>query len=324
MFSFGVCELDDYEVKGRLPFRNLRAELRRKRISMKLLRLDDAPSETAITVYSRIMRELMFGNGTSRTTWRGRFADLDRALIALLEQRFASDAKLLAADWAAADRLTSTELAVALFARFPHASLAASDLTDFLVEIIDSNGTTVIQDPQGHSLQVIRPPFVVRLQPPESWLVPLNRIVAKRALARLTSHRLEIPRAWLDSEEESFSIPPFTVRKISLVHPEAKRLAQQDSRFTMERHSVFTPMDRPADVIRSMNIFNRSYFPVERLSEGARAVHASLKMGGLWIVGRTAEDRHTATIFEKRENGFRVVERFGGGSEIEEIALSAG
>lgn len=74
-----------------------------------------------------------------------------------------------------------------------------------------------------------------------------------------------------------------------------------------------------------MNIFNRSYFPEERIKEGIRASLSSLTGNGVWIVGRTIEESHLrteATIFQKRDGAFELLDRFGGGWELESLVLS--
>jgi hypothetical protein len=215
------------------------------------------------------------------------------------------------------------EWAQSLFADFPNASFTASDLTLFLVELTSPDGTAIILDPEGHPLQAVRPPFVVKLQPPEPWWLPINRFVGKRALARFAARKPEIPKSWLDSDAEHLSIPPFEARKLPVIHPEARALAERDRRFSICRHSAFEPLDAPVDVIRTMNIFNRAYFPVERLVQGTRAVASSLRTGGCWIVGRTVDPtRNTVSVLEKTDSGFRVLERINGGSEIEDLALA--
>ena len=324
MFSFGVCKLDDYLPDTSRPFGRSRARLRRNRISMQFLRTGADPSPLELSVFEDIVRVLPLGNRTYRTTWRGRFAALDPIVNGWLRRRHRRDAALQVCDWAASDCLTSMEWAASLFADFPNASLVASDLMLFLVELADADGTSVILDREGHPLQVVRPPFVVKLQPPESWwLLPVNRLVGMRALARFGARKPEIPKWWLDCDDETLSIPPFVARKLPLIHPQARSLAERDRRFSICRHSAFEPLEIPVDVIRTMNIFNRSYFSVERLMEGTRAVASSLRTGGCWIVGRTVDaTQNTVSVLEKTDRGFRVLERINGGSEIEDLALA--
>lgn len=95
-------------------------------------------------------------------------------------------------------------------------------------------------------------------------------------------------------------------------------------RFQMCVRSVFehTP---GIDVLRTMNILNKAYFTAERLVDGANAAFQTLKPGGIWIVGRTVEDKLTnqVTFLKKHEEGWEVLERIGSGSEMEEFAARA-
>jgi hypothetical protein len=188
------------------------------------------------------------------------------------------------------------------------------------------NGGAFILESDGEPLQYLRPPFVIRLNPPEPKKFVLNRLLSQRARAKLTRMRarLSIPADWLDSSALTLSVPPFHLRKIPVVHPEAEALRSRDPRFSIGRHSVFAALPQPVDLIRSMNIFNRSYFPAERLTEGAQAVWRSLRPGGWWIVGRTWQEdppAHHVSILEKNLAGFQLLERYGEGSEIEPLAL---
>jgi hypothetical protein len=89
--------------------------------------------------------------------------------------------------------------------------------------------------------------------------------------------------------------------------------------------SVFEITPQACDVLRTMNILNHSYFTGDELTSATNAVFDSLRVGGLWIVGRTWEEdlRNHATFFMRREDGWQVLGRTGNGSEIEQLALAA-
>jgi hypothetical protein len=253
--------------------------------------------------------------------------DLDRFVNEMLSARFPAGTPLRVEDWAASDCLTSAEWAASLFDVFPQAAMQASDLTLFLLELELPEGGTFILEREGEPLQYLRTPLVVQLNPLESRWFPVNRVVGQRALARLKEIRagLTIPANWLDSASDTLTAPPYVVRKLSVVHPEAEALRLRDTRFSIKRHSAFESLAEPADVIRTMNIFNRSYFSAERLTEGARAVWTSLHPGGLWIIGRTWKDdppTHNVSILEKTARGFGSVARYGEAAEIEALALA--
>jgi hypothetical protein len=325
MLQFGICSVDRFRppASGRLG--HLRTALRPHRVSLQLLRTGTPPSPRELAVFEHLVVEILGGNGVYRTTYRGRFADVDPAVNALLLARFGRDAAVAAHDWAASSCLTSAEWAQTLFAALPRASLSASDLVLFLVEVTLPNGDVFVVEPHGHALQYIRPPFVIRLNPPEPFLFLINRLIGRRAAARLAAHDVEIPDAWLDADDEELALPAARLRKMPVTHADARALAAADPRFRICRHSAFEPLAEPADVIRTMNIFNRDYFAAGRLADGVRAVWSSLRPGGIWIVGRTLEKkrrRNDVTIFAKSEHGFDVVERLGAGSEMEALVLS--
>jgi len=70
---------------------------------------------------------------------------------------------------------------------------------------------------------------------------------------------------------------------------------------------------------------NPGYFDATRLRAGAAAVGASLIEGGIWVVGRTIEEprpaRNCVSVFQKTGRGLALLERFNGGSEIEDLVL---
>lgn len=271
---------------------------------------------------------MRLSSGVYRTTFRGRFREFNQFLNERIAGRFHRALPLRIEDWAASDCLTSSEWAASLFPLFPNATVTASDLTLFLIEACLPDGSSYVMEASGEALQYVRPPFVIRLNPPEPGLLPVNAFLAHRARSRLIALRetWRIPQEWLAAETPSvLEQPPFVFRKIPLIHPDARALRFTSERFAIKQHSVFEPVERPADVIRTMNIFNLAYFPKDKLIEGARAVALSLPEGGLWIVGRTFQENppaHNASIFIREKTAFRLLERFGTGAEIDDLVLN--
>jgi hypothetical protein len=247
-----------------------------------------------------------------------------------LRSSFSASQQLRVEDWAASDCLTSAEWASELFPLFPHLEFSASDLLLFLFEVKrKGREERFILEPDGTPLQYIRPPFVVRLGQPEPKLFVLNWLLARSARRKWTGLRqsVDLPSSSTVTEDRIVDANGWEIRKLPLVHPEALELATQDGRFSIRSHSAFARADQPCHVIRTMNIYNRAYFSEDRLREGVRAVLGSLTEGGIWIVGRTADEAatsHNATIFRKEDGGtLKAIQRVGLGSEIEELALQA-
>lgn len=326
MLKLGVFHAEDYVPAA--PRIRSRPSLFGRRISLQLLRTSIPASPQEIAVFEAAMIQMRLTSGIYRTTFRQRFHDLDPLVNEIVADRFPRDGALEVHDWAASDCLTSSEWARSLFQVFPNAILIASDLTLFLVEVTLPDGAAFVLEPDGGALQYIRKPFVIRLSPPEPKMLLVNHLLWKRAEARLKQLReiLTVPQAWLDSDDDVRSVPPFVLRRIPMTHPDAREFALLETRFSIRRHSAFDPLDRPVDVVRTMNIFNPVYFGGARILDGARAVWQSLKAGGHWVVGRTVEDTrtHHASVLEKTGAGFSVLSRVGGGSEIESLVLNLG
>ena len=328
MLKFGVYRMDQFRAlqRGGLAAA-LRSRLTRGRISLQLLAAE-APLAEKVALFNAVIPGLLLSSGVFRTTFRGRFQKLDAWAGAILADHFPAASSLDIHDWAASDCSTTADWAAAIWERYPEARLTASDLTLFLIEAALPGGPAFVVDPAGGALQYIRPPFVVRLSPPERPLLAVNWLLCRRALSRLPDlwRRWAVPADWIDSAGEVLDQPPYFFRKISLIHPEAQALAKSSSRFTIRRHSAFDVLPAPCDVIRSMNIFNPSYFDPPRLREGVAAVWRSLRPGGLWIIGRTWQDRpplHRASVFVKRAAGFERIGRYEEGSEIDDLVLTA-
>ncbi|MBV8569593.1 MAG: hypothetical protein JO319_03185 [Acidobacteriaceae bacterium] len=279
--------------------------------------------------FEQLMRHVQLANGVYRTTFRNRFHNLDPVVNEVLRANFRPQEKLLVEDWAASACLTSYEWAQTLLPLFPGLRFTASDVALFLIEVEDRrSGDIFIADQDGRLLQFVRPPFVVSVQPPEPWYVPVNRLLCESAKTRWqkSAGLWPLPAEWLDARGEAALVrEPYVVRKLPLVHPNAMALARSDARFSICRHSVFERSQTPCHVIRSMNILNRAYFSEVELTQAARAVIGSLRTHGIWVVGRTIDDEssvHDASVFRKGSSGeLELISRMGNGAEIERLAL---
>jgi hypothetical protein len=286
-------------------------------VAYNLLCVGDNPSEDQIKVFEDISVTLRTSNGTFRTSFRNRFQDVDAACAGLLKRLFPVESPIRVEDRAASHGLTSCEWAKRLLPVFPAAEVEGSDVLLQLLELSVDGGEMFITEVDGTPLQYIKPPFVLSLHHPESWRNPLRRWVAARARKRF--NKLGLPDAWFEQPQGA----GYRVRTIPYIHPEAAALARSDPRFTFRHRSVFDRTPVPCHVLRTMNIFNRAYFSAERLGEGYRAIFDSLQPGGIWIAGRTLEEDLTnhATFFRKAGNGWEVLDRIGGGWELEAMAL---
>ena len=290
------------------------------RVSFALLDVGDDPTDEQIRVFEDISFTLRIANGTFRTTFRERFRDVDAVAMRWMERFYPAAGELRVQDRAASHGLTSWEWAEQLFPAFPRAQFEASDILLHLIRLSLTGGETYIVEPDGRPLQYINPPFVVSLAHPESRKHPVNGLIAARAKRRF--RRLSLPEGWT----ESAGAAGYRVSRISCIHPRALAFARCNPGFQFRARSVFDSAPGSCQVLRTMNIFNKSYFSAEQLAAGASAAFHSLLPGGLWIVGRTLEEDFSnhATFLRRGESGWEVLERIGAGSEMEELALGGG
>lgn len=308
--------------------------LSRSRVSLNLL--EKSAHASSSELFERLMPHVQLSNGVFRTTFRQRFRTLDPVVNRVLTDSFASTEALAVEDWAASACLTSAEWAETLLPLFPRLRFVASDLLLYLIAFKDvQSGVIYVAEPDGKLLQCIRPPFVVRIEPPEPWLMPLNRLQYLRARAEWQKTRdlWPLPEVWLNNSrwEEPLEWGGYLIRKLPLIHPEALALARRrrgEARFSIRRQSIFERAAEPVHVIRSMNILNKNYFPEAQLMQGIRAVVDSLRDGGVWVLGRTTREDppvHDTTLFRKQSSGrLEIVEQTGAGSEICSLVLAAG
>jgi hypothetical protein len=330
MLRLGVCHRSHfYSSAPKGPMQYLRYQLSRNRVSFQLLDMN-ADAEANL-LFEHLIPYVRLSNGVYKTTSARRFAELDISVNAVISRSFPKDYPLRVADWAASTCLTSLEWAESLLPLFPRLTFEASDRTLVLIEITSPDSRCAfIAEPDGAPLQLILPPFVIQMDPPERWITPINRLLFEHAQRKWNDARLlwPLPESWVQdlSDCSRLELNGYRLRKLPLVHPRAMRAARHETTFLIRKQSVFTVAPKQSHVIRTMNILNKFYFPDSELIQGARAISASLLPGGIWILGRTIDDAipsHQVSILQKGPAGkMTVLERVGAGSEIESIALA--
>jgi hypothetical protein len=310
MISFGYCTHEQYLQAG---------ERRRRsgaRVAYSLLDVGDDPSEESIRAFEDISFTMRSANGTFRTTFRQRFQDVDAGAMKWMETFFDTDSAIEIQDRAVSSGLTSWEWADSVFRRFGEARFEASDILAELIEL--SRGSeTYILEPGGLPVQYVRPPFAVPLAHQDARRYPVNRLVALWAKRRFA--KLDLGGHWMEAAQER----GWRLRRISCVHPRVRELSRRNANFQFRVRNVFDEAGGACDVLRTMNIFNRSYFPAGELARGARAAFESLRPGGIWIVGRTWEDdlSNHVSFLRRSERGWELLGRIGTGWEMEGAAL---
>jgi len=270
----------------------------------------------------RILRRLQLADGTWRESAPGRLRALDRAVLAVLERDRPRGAPLDVFDLAASSGTTSVEFYHALRERF-RVDFVASDRTRevWAVRTPGSRLTAVI-DADGHVLQYVLGRFVLPGQGRESLAYPVNHVL-RAACAAIARTRLCFVPAHAAGEELCWTtLDGYEVMRIPLLASACRALMRRDPHFRYEVVDILRPLGATADVIRAMNILNRSYLSDEQIATALRHCLAALRPSGLLVVGRSPADDPAAvraTVLEKTPFGLETAARLGGGSEIEEL-----
>jgi hypothetical protein len=208
----------------------------------------------------------------------------------------------------------------------PSCRFTATDIALYLVEVRDGDRETYIFEPDGTPLQYVVPPLVALFN--RNSLS--HRLVRSRAERKLESLKNSLSQCrWTGVDDPTeINMPPLRIRLLPLVHPEARTLQQGTANFRIGLHSAFGPLPDRVHVIRTMNVYHRRLFGDIEIVRGFRAVFESLRPGGLWILGRTTEEknpvRNEVSVLQKHATGFRLLERLNGGSELEDVLRACG
>ena len=320
MYKLGICQAQD------IGFRRTRFSTY-KHMTYALLRVPMPPTPAGIEQFETVIKTVKLSSGVSRTTYRGRFRDVDTLVTNLLQRQFSGSDQFKLWDWGSSDGVSVLEWTERVWPLFPGASFVASDLVLNLWLAKRRPSEYFVFQPDLSPLQFVHPPFVIPLTHPESPVYLINTLLRWYGNWKFAQLRPELSR--LSLLEDSFLVGAASqrldVEPISLIHPKVQEALLYSTQFSFERHDAFSEISIPCDVLRVMNLFNLGYFPEPVISAGIQCAWKSLKLGGIWIVGRTEEGAHRmnhVTVFQKTPAGWVVSSRLGQGSEIEKLALA--
>ena len=253
---------------------------------------------------------LKTGNRTFKKTGAGRFSELDAKLVQVLSSVKKRHGELL--DIGISSGITTLELADALTAAGHKFRITATDLSldAYIVDVM--SGCRALVDRSGHPLQ-----YEICGRTMRPWRRRLDYLSGMIAL-RGAANRILAPRA------RSALAAGHIVNRVRLISPRLEKrpdIAVQEDDVTASNIGFVGRFD----IVRAANILNRDYFDEATLRRAIGNVTRYLSgPGALLLVARThADGRHDATMFEVAADcrSFTVVERFGEGSEVEDLVL---
>lgn len=270
------------------------------------------PEHITAAAEDAFFRAIKNSNRTFKFTGAARLAELDSALVDYLGRVDARVSTVL--DVGISSGVTTLEMVERLRQADRTVQVTATDLTlrAYIGPVLP--GCRALVDPQGHILQYEF--FGRAMNPWRRRLDYLTGMVFVRAVAH-----------WLCDDRARSAIRAGGKghwREIALVTP---RLTARNDVTVIEddimiRNTAFVGR---FDLVRAANILNTGYFTERSLRKGLAHVVSYLSgPGALLLIARTLERTgNHATLFEVSPDGQRllVAERFGNGSEVEDLAL---
>lgn len=315
MLQLGICTLDDLKTAltgGQLPSRSCFIGL--------YPQVMNSESEAAWTMSEAILRSFAIHDGIFKRTSSNRTVHFDREALEALRPTLLRESRHVVHDMGVSDARNSCDFYnafVASIGREPE--FFATDVCFEVFAIRRRHArTTVVVDQQGHVLQIVFPPFVLPAK--NGWRAfihfPLNALLGFVLLKTSVSRTLDSYRKSEASIIET---------AISLVCPEAKRLASQTPRFHLEQRSALAKPVRTYTTVRALNLLNRSYFSDVTIAQAVQNTLASLSDRGAFLVGSNGDSGSVVNgaVYLKQQDRFRQILSSGNGSEIENIILAA-
>ncbi len=268
----------------------------------------------------RALEEAFFGalwirNGTSKLTYRGRFADLDTFVQALLPGTLLPPGEPLdILDVGVSSGVSTAEWLDSLERAGIRCRMVGGDLVMDAFLLSAGGGIRALIDRSGFLMHLELAGRPLRLPPPRRCgarlhLHVLNALRAASAPAlRYLLHRLQ-------------RSPHRSLRALKLVSPS---LAARGSIDWVEDDILSAARDpRRFHVVRAANVLNRRYFDELTLERMLINLRERMRPLGLLVVCRTLTDRtNHATVFRLEPDGrFCSVGRLNEGSEIADLVL---
>lgn len=315
MIKSGICTLEDLRTLSLSPSSSSKACF--IGLYRELMTIEPA---AASQMRETVLRSFSVRNGTFKRTSCKRTSQFDREVLGVLRSNLASPDQHIVHDMGVSDARTSCDFFEAFSAyNGVEPEFFATDLCFNVIALRrEHTRTTVVVDHCNSVLQIMFPPFVLssRSGVRDHCLFPINTLL--RVLLTHTSVK-QILRLYKVGDHS------VSCRAISLISPEAQRLAARTCRFHLEQYDAFENAPRKYSIVRAMNLFNRSYFSDAIIFKGIENVLGSLSDRGAFIIGSNGDSGSivNGSVYVKRCGRFHRIYTSGKGSEIDGLVLKA-
>ena len=265
---------------------------------------------------ARFFTSLKTANATFKTTSVGRFKDVDAAIV----EEFARHGRQIRCvlDVGISAGITTVELTQALRQAGHAAHVTGTDRSLSALVVDLPPACRALVEPTGHVLQYKVLGLSVR-----PWRRRLDYFTGM-ALLRPAIHRFLAARARKAALRQQ-GTRPGDRQSVKLVSRRLTALSNIEiAEDDVTRHNP--DFEGRFDFIRAANILNLDYFDESDLARACTHLRSYLSgPGAMLLLVRTVRGgRHDGTLFSLTyDDRLKVVRRFGNGSEIEAIALTA-
>lgn len=266
-----------------------------------------APAELPPDAEDAFFSAIRNRNSTFKRTYRARFQSLDEAVVRAFASRSMRPEQIL--DVGVSSGATTLDLRTALLGAGYDPRITATDLSLHAELVSLGKGVTALVSPDRHVLQIALAGWSVR-----PWRRRLDWITGMWAIRPLLL-------SWAERQVENAT----RRRPVMLVSPRLRdypaiRVVEDD---VLKRRPEF---EAKFQFVRAANILNHDYFDEDQLRAAVRNLRAYLAGPGslLLIVRSLHNGEQHGSLFELGDDGrLSVCQRFGSGSEIEQLALAS-
>ncbi|MCK5384425.1 MAG: hypothetical protein KAJ29_02530 [Alphaproteobacteria bacterium] len=255
-------------------------------------------------VQERMLSRFPTVDGIFKYTFSNRFEEFDDQAEQVIKDNFPDKNiyHLKVHDVGVSDGRTTLSFFERLKKKYPDTlEFLATDYAPYIYSVRrKKNGRMrLLVDKEGNLLQLIAPPFVFNIPRKESAvLYPLNHII-RIMLEQLFAKPL-LKQYKKDKKEGLY------IKKIALIVPECQTAIDNNTSFHFDEQDIMLPLPQNFNIVRVMNLLNKSYFNDNSLQKAIMNVYQSLNEDGLFIVGSNKERGATVNGAIYKKSGGKI------------------